>query len=85
MPSIEADFEVYCAKCGAGLCNEATVRTRMGREPAVEVEPCARCLETAQDIGYETGVDETAKEYEVKLAELQKHIEYLESLEQEVA
>lgn len=85
MPSIEAEFEVYCAKCGAGLCNNSTVRTRMGNSPAVEMEPCDRCLETSYENGYQKGAEETAEEYEVKLAELQKRIEYLESLEREVA
>ena len=85
MPSLDVEFEVFCATCGAGLCNVTNVRSRHPRSPAVEVERCERCADTAKEEGYLQGATETAAEYEMKLAELQKRIDYLESLEQEVA
>ena len=60
MPSIEADvtvraeieFEVYCAKCGAGLCNNVNTReSRNRRIPQIVIEPCETCLENSFDKG----------------------------------
>jgi hypothetical protein len=60
MPVFEVEFEVYCSKCGAGLCNQTKTEnasysysgTRMAR---LEVEPCENCLKEAKDEGYEEG------------------------------
>ena len=46
----ELSFEVYCAKCGAGLCGVTTVS---GFD--VSVEPCANCLEIERETGYDDG------------------------------
>ena len=48
MPTIEAEFEVFCA-CGNGLCSNTSDST---------VEPCEKCLERARDEGYREGYDE---------------------------
>ncbi len=43
---IEVDFDVYCARCGAGLCNQSDTRLSHNRKfPQVTVEPCEHCLE----------------------------------------
>ena len=45
---VEVDFEVFCAKCGAGLCNQSEGGNTNGRKtPFVSVEPCENCLESA--------------------------------------
>jgi hypothetical protein len=52
VPHIE--FQVYCAECGNGLCNETEVKS--GRyEPEVHVAPCEKCLKKAYDEGYDEG------------------------------
>jgi hypothetical protein len=62
MPEIEAEatstvtieFEVFCAKCGAGLCGNTTVGTTKRRGmPFVEITPCERCLKDEYDRGRE--------------------------------
>lgn len=65
MPSFEVTFEVFCAKCGAGLCNQTNTRTSRQRgEPQVTVEPCSNCLDKARDEGYEDGYATAEKRYE---------------------
>jgi hypothetical protein len=65
MPEFTVDFEVYCSKCGAGLCNQSTTEVRRGY-PRVTVEPCTKCLDDAKnegyDEGYKTGIAEGDKE-----------------------
>lgn len=60
MPHIE--FEVWCAKCGAGLCRQCDT-TKDGR--GITVEPCEQCLDAkyaeGHDSGYSDGYDEAAK------------------------
>lgn len=63
MPSfdttVEVEFEVFCAKCGAGLCNQSTTGITPGRgQNYVSVEPCDTCLSIAHDEGYNDGVAE---------------------------
>lgn len=62
MPSVTADttveatvdFEVYCAKCGAGICGNCTEgRTTRRSMPYIQVSPCETCLEAARDEGRE--------------------------------
>ena len=61
MPEIEVTVEIWCATCGAGLCNESTGIVKRGR-PGVEVAACATCLNNeyrrALDEGYAKGFDE---------------------------
>lgn len=65
MPSFEVTFEVFCARCGAGLCDQSDTRTsRMRGEPQVTVEPCEQCLSAAEDKGYEKGFDEARSQFE---------------------
>lgn len=45
MPSMSLFFEVYCAQCGAGLCDEVEVKHESGKPRAVFVRPCRVCLE----------------------------------------
>ena len=54
MPTIKAEFEVYC---GNGLCaNTKNVIYRRGQ--SIEVEPCEKCIERTKDRGYEEGYEE---------------------------
>lgn len=66
MPEITIEFDMYCAKCGKGLCNQTEVcppsHSKSGI--SVHVEPCERCIDEALDQGYEKGVDETQSEIE---------------------
>lgn len=56
MPSFEVTFEVFCAKCGAGLCHQTGTRVSRTRgEPQITVEPCQNCLDTAHSEGYKEG------------------------------
>jgi len=49
MPDVTVEIEVYCASCGAGLCNqtESTIGGHHGK-PQFRVEPCERCLAEAR-------------------------------------
>jgi len=52
MPTLWLDFEVYCARCGAGLCNNCTEGKTRGRGiPMITVEPCDKCLEEKYEEG----------------------------------
>jgi len=67
MPSIEVEFEVWCSKCGAGLCLNVTPRQSRGygsQTPGVDIEPCEKCLENAREEGYQEGFDEGKAEAE---------------------
>lgn len=44
VPSFDVEFHVYCADCGAGLCNQSDTDTRNGRL-RLEVSPCKQCME----------------------------------------
>lgn len=70
---VEVDFEVFCAKCGAGLCNQSEGGNTNGRKtPYVSVEPCENCLEAVKDggyykgyaEGYDEGLNKTSEEYD---------------------
>ena len=59
MPSIEAEFELFCGGCRAGICNNATEGKTKGRGmPYFEIEPCDACLEKARDEGKDKGYEE---------------------------
>jgi len=58
MPDVTIDVEVYCARCGAGLCNQTeSTFTRTRQQPSFRVEPCEKCLEAAREEGYDAGLD----------------------------
>ena len=61
MPIMTVEFEVFCAECGEGLCNLATVEEG-GRFSSsgqiVRVMPCPKCLVAAREEGYEEGKKE---------------------------
>lgn len=67
MPSIEVtvDFEVFCGKCGAGICNNATVSSKSnwhsGTTHNVSVDPCESCAETFREEGSASRDDEVQK------------------------
>jgi hypothetical protein len=68
MPSFEVNFEVFCAKCGAGICNLADGRNSRGRgEPQVTVAPCENCLDAARS----EGADEKESEKDAEIAALE--------------
>lgn len=68
MPEITVDVEIFCEKCGAGLCNQSrSTDGRLGRSrgPAIHVEPCKKCLDDAEMKGYEEGYSKGKQDYEV--------------------
>ena len=60
MTEITVNIEIYCAKCGTGICSNATPRTdRYNRnEPTFDIEPCATCLENEKSEGHDEGYKE---------------------------
>lgn len=57
--TIPVDFEVFCGRCGAGLCNQSKGgNTQRRGMPFVEVQPCTNCMENEYDVGYKAGYDE---------------------------
>lgn len=63
MPTVEVEVSVWCARCGAGLCNQSD-GTKKGRETGVSVEPCQKCLDKEHLAGYDEGYDEARGAYE---------------------
>ena len=66
MPEFEADvtvtatveFEVFCGRCGAGLCgNSRTGSTARRGRLYVEVDPCEACLKNEFECGAESARD----------------------------
>ena len=52
------DFEVFCARCGAGICGNCTDGNTPNRGmPYIQVEPCQRCIEDAEEKEYDKGYD----------------------------
>jgi len=66
MPEIAVNVEVYCATCGAGLCNQTSVETKRGLD-AFMVEPCNKCMTREYEAGYEKGETEGYKMAEERL------------------
>ena len=59
MPILELDFEVYCGRCGDGLCNNSTEgRTTGWGQPFIKVEPCEKCLNESFEDGKKQGAEE---------------------------
>ena len=64
MPEIEVNIEIYCARCRAGICNNANPRKTPNRgQPCFEIEPCEKCLSDAEDAGYEKGYEDAKAEF----------------------
>ncbi|MDE2099282.1 MAG: hypothetical protein KGL39_18660 [Patescibacteria group bacterium] len=58
MPEVSVEVEVYCATCGAGLCNETESTTTRSRSvPCFRVSACSVCLERATDNGFDRGYE----------------------------
>jgi len=59
MPAVEVEVEVYCARCGEGLCNQSEFRPprRYMGTGAIIVAPCERCMEAEYDRGRESEVE----------------------------
>lgn len=60
MPELTINVPIYCARCGAGLCNNTTERDRgyLNRDdPGFDVKPCEACLEKAKDEGDDEGYE----------------------------
>lgn len=54
--SITIDIEVYCDKCGNGLCGQTRhVTTRKRNAHAFRVMPCEKCIEDAKEDGRNGG------------------------------
>jgi predicted RNase H-like nuclease (RuvC/YqgF family) len=80
--SIDVEFEVYCAECGDGLCNQSrTDNTQRRGEPFVSVEPCKKCLDKARENSYDEGhdsQDNEISELRSEVGELRAEISRLE-------
>lgn len=61
MPTMEVDFDVYCALCGAGLCGNTTV-TQGKYRAKLEIDPCEVCLTKANQEGFQDGKYEANQE-----------------------
>ena len=62
-PIVEVEVEIYCATCGAGLCNQSQfVATRNRSIPSIRVRACWDCIEKATAAGYDEGYEAGAKE-----------------------
>ena len=63
MPNVEVEVEVYCASCGAGLCNQTESTVGRSRSiPQFRVEPCEKCLDGARKDGHNDGYEEGHKD-----------------------
>ena len=49
MPTLELDFEVWCS-CGEGLCNQTS-----NKRGGIVIEPRQKCLDKAEEKGYDQG------------------------------
>lgn len=57
MPDMTVSFECYCSYCGAGICNNVTVKEAAWKgRIRLDIEPCEKCLESAKEEGFEDGV-----------------------------
>lgn len=69
---VDVDFEVFCARCGYGLCSlSSTRKSRRRGEAQVEVNVCPSCEDDIKEEAYERGLEEGRK---VALQELMKEI-----------
>jgi len=76
--SVDLDFEVYCAKCGAGICGLADVKKSRNRGfPIISMTPCEKCMEEKDgeiaDLTKERdALDNQVDELKYQLQELEK-------------
>lgn len=68
-PEQEIEFEVFCGKCGAGICMNCSEGKTPGRGMnTLTVEPCDKCLSNSHsegyDIGQADGYEEAKKEFQ---------------------
>jgi hypothetical protein len=56
MPEFTIDFEVFCDKCSAGLCNQSTTGEKHG-VPRVHVALCESCEKSIRAEAYQEGYD----------------------------
>lgn len=83
MPSFELDFEVFCAECGAGLCNQSDTRTSRQRgTPQVTVEPCKSCVESKMEKAREAVREEMKSQIDDLEHDLQEQQQLLEEARQ---
>lgn len=59
MPKVEVEIEVWCARCGTGICNLAE-----GTHKGLVVEPCDRCIDEAKEDAYNDGLEDGREEVE---------------------
>jgi len=68
VPNITINIDVYCARCGAGLCNQTTFNEGRGgfysKDSSFSVEPCQKCLDEARQEGYDEGYTRAQKDIE---------------------
>lgn len=50
---VEVEVEIWCEKCGAGLCNTVSI---IGNQ--IKVPPCEDCMSKEKEAGYDDGYDE---------------------------
>ncbi|HBV95821.1 MAG: hypothetical protein JL50_11040 [Peptococcaceae bacterium BICA1-7] len=79
MPSfdVEVEFEIYCSKCGAGLCSNGSTKS-IRNTNRLDMEPCEKCLEFAADMADGEARDELSgkiQELEDEIAELKNRLE----------
>lgn len=61
--TVDVDIEVFCGRCGAGLCRQSTAGKTSGRgQPYITVNPCKACLAEAETDAHNEGYDEGYKE-----------------------
>jgi hypothetical protein len=56
---ITIDFEVFCGRCGEGLCRNTEVRYSgvMGM-PKLMIDPCEKCKHDFREEGYKDAMGE---------------------------
>jgi uncharacterized Fe-S cluster-containing protein len=62
MPDFTVSFDVYCGRCGAALCTNASADNR---KKTLTINPCKKCLSDDFDDGYSKGYDEGSGKNEV--------------------
>ena len=57
MPDVTVNIDVYCGRCGEGLCGQTEVKAASyyNSQPGFHVEPCEKCLDAAEVKGYDEG------------------------------
>lgn len=67
VPSLELEFECFCAVCGAGICNSCEEgRTPKRGMPFLQITPCEQCMERAKEEARQAGYDAGHSDGEAK-------------------